>query len=82
MKTETLRKWKIFEDKNGKKERITPPWKDQVPVSLGKTNDQIMDEETEGVQNIQNENGFGDQMPLYPDNYDVKRTVGFLLLFY
>jgi hypothetical protein len=41
-----------------------------------------MDEETEGVQNIQNENGFGDQMPLYPDNYDVKRTVGFLLLFY
>jgi hypothetical protein len=41
-----------------------------------------MDEETEGVQNIQNEDGFGDQMPLYSDNYDVKRTVGFLLLFY
>ena len=33
-----------------------------------------MDEETDGVENVQNENAFGDQMPLYPDNYDVKRT--------
>ena len=40
-----------------------------------------MDEETDSVANVQNENAFGDQMPLYPDNYDVKRTVGFLLLF-
>ncbi|CAB4020029.1 Hypothetical predicted protein [Paramuricea clavata] len=33
-----------------------------------------MDDETEGTQTIQNENAFNDQMPLYPDNYDVKRT--------
>ena len=30
---------------------------------------------TEGTQNVRNEGSFNDQMPLYPDNYDVKRTV-------
>ena len=33
-----------------------------------------MDEETDGARNVQNENAFGDQMPLYPDNYDAKKT--------
>ena len=43
-----------------------------------------MEEETditEGTENIQNESAFSDQMPLYPDNYDVKRTVSVLKLF-
>ena len=41
-----------------------------------------MDDETEGTQNIQNEKAFNDQMPLYPDNYDVKRTVRLIFAFY
>ena len=40
-----------------------------------------MEEESEGAQNIQNENAFGDQMPLYPDDYDAKRTVSFFIAF-
>ena len=34
-----------------------------------------MEEDSEESQNGQSENAFGDQMPLYPENYDVRKTV-------
>ncbi len=66
----------------------TPSWKTSVPVSKARPLDVLlvrsfkkMEEESEGAQNIQNENAFGDQMPLYPDDYDAKRTVSFFIAF-
>ena len=35
----------------------------------------------EGTESIQNENAFHDEMPLYPENYDAKRTVHTLKFF-